>query len=138
MMPRCWPVGVDALAGTRQPHPAWMQYFFLRRNPRERGTTMLYAVIATDAPNSLQDRLATRPAHLARLEQLKNEGRLVLAGPHPAIDSNDPGEAGFSGSLVVAEFDSLEAAQQWADTDPYKAAGVYVNVVVKPFKKVLP
>ena len=75
---------------------------------------MLYAVIATDAPNSLQDRLATRPAHLARLEQLKNEGRLVLAGPHPAIDSNDPGEAGFSGSLVVAEFDSLEAAQQWA------------------------
>ena len=78
---------------------------------------MLYAVIATDAPNSLQDRLATRPAHLARLEQLKNEGRLVLAGPHPAIDSNDPGEAGFSGSLVVAEFDSLEAAQQWADAD---------------------
>jgi len=115
-----------------------MQYFFLRRNPRERGTTMLYAVIATDAPNSLQDRLATRPAHLARLEQLKNEGRLVLAGPHPAIDSNDPGEAGFSGSLVVAEFDSLEAAQQGADADPYKAAGVYVNVVVKPFKKVLP
>jgi len=138
MMPRCWPVGVDALAGARQPHPAWMQYFFLRRNPCERGTTMLYAVIATDAPNSLQDRLATRPAHLARLEQLKNEGRLVLAGPHPAIDSNDPGEAGFSGSLVVAEFDSLEAAQQWADADPYKAAGVYVNVVVKPFKKVLP
>ena len=89
---------------------------------------MLYAVIATDAPNSLQDRLATRPAHLARLEQLKNEGRLVLGGPHPAIDSNDPGEAGFSGSLVVAEFDSLEAAQQWADADPYKAAGVYVMV----------
>jgi uncharacterized protein YciI len=126
-------------------HGAWLlprdaALIFLRHvaESRYRGTTMLYAVIATDAPNSLQDRLATRPAHLARLEQLKNEGRLVLAGPHPAIDSNDPGEAGFSGSLVVAEFDSLEAAQQWADADPYKAAGVYVNVLVKPFKKVLP
>lgn len=99
---------------------------------------MLYAIIATDAPNSLEGRMATRPAHLARLEQLKTQGRLVLAGPHPAIDSNDPGTAGFSGSLVVAEFDSLEAAEQWAAADPYKAAGVYSAVVVKPFKKVLP
>lgn len=99
---------------------------------------MLYAIIATDAPDSLQDRLAARPAHLARLQALKEQGRLVLAGPHPAIDSNDPGPAGFTGSLVVAEFDSLQAAQQWADADPYKAAGVYVDVLVKPFKKVLP
>lgn len=99
---------------------------------------MLYAIIATDAPDSLQDRLAARPAHLARLEALKEQGRLVLAGPHPAIDSNDPGPAGFTGSLVVAEFDSLQAAQQWANADPYKAAGVYVDVLVKPFKKVLP
>ncbi|AJE14940.1 MULTISPECIES: YciI family protein [Stutzerimonas] len=99
---------------------------------------MLYAIIATDAPGSLKDRLAARPAHLARLEQLKEQGRLVLAGPHPAVDSNDPGEAGFSGSLVVAEFDSLEAAREWAEADPYKAAGVYSDVLVKPFKKVLP
>jgi len=99
---------------------------------------MLYAIIATDAPGSLKDRLAVRPAHLARLEQLKEQGRLVLAGPHPAVDSNDPGEAGFSGSLVVAEFDSLEAAREWAEADPYKAAGVYSDVLVKPFKKVLP
>ena len=99
---------------------------------------MLYAIIASDAPESLEKRLATRPAHLARLEQLKNEGRLVLAGPHPAIDSNDPGPAGFSGSLIVAEFESLVAAQQWADADPYRAAGVYASVLVKPFKQVLP
>ncbi|WP_312680479.1 YciI family protein [Stutzerimonas nitrititolerans] len=99
---------------------------------------MLYAIIATDAPDSLESRMATRPAHLARLEQLKNEGRLVLAGPHPAIDSNDPGTAGFTGSLVVAEFESLQAAEQWAAADPYKDAGVYADVVVKPFKKVLP
>ncbi|WP_043310858.1 YciI family protein [Pseudomonas sp. ML96] len=99
---------------------------------------MLYAIIASDAPESLEKRLASRPAHLARLEQLKNEGRLVLAGPHPAIDSNDPGAAGFSGSLIVAEFESLAAAQSWADADPYRAAGVYANVLVKPFKKVLP
>ena len=99
---------------------------------------MLYAIIATDAPDSLENRMATRPAHLARLEQLKNEGRLVLAGPHPAIDSNDPGTAGFTGSLVVAEFESLQAAEQWAAADPYTAAGVYAEVVVKPFKKVLP
>ncbi|MDD0843101.1 YciI family protein [Pseudomonas sp. Gutcm_11s] len=99
---------------------------------------MLYAIIASDAPESLEKRLATRPAHLARLEQLKSEGRLVLAGPHPAIDSNDPGAAGFSGSLIVAEFESLAAAQSWADADPYRAAGVYANVLVKPFKQVLP
>ncbi|HAQ86309.1 MAG: hypothetical protein CMK99_06910 [Pseudomonas sp.] len=99
---------------------------------------MLYAIIASDVPNSLQDRLASRPAHLARLDQLKSEGRLVLAGPHPAVDSNDPGAAGFTGSLVVAEFDSLQAAEQWAAADPYKAAGVYGDVIVKPFKQVYP
>lgn len=99
---------------------------------------MLYAIIATDVANSLDQRLAARPAHLARLEQLKHEGRLVLAGPHPAVDSNDPGPAGFSGSLIVAEFESLDAAQGWADADPYRAAGVYASVLVKPFKLVLP
>lgn len=99
---------------------------------------MLYAIIATDVENSLENRLNARPAHLARLEQLKNEGRLILAGPHPAVDSNDPGPAGFSGSLIVAEFESLQAAKQWADADPYRAAGVYASVLVKPFKLVLP
>ena len=99
---------------------------------------MLYAVISEDVDNSLPLRKEVRPAHLARLEQLKEQGRLVLAGPLPAIDSNDPGEAGFTGSLVVAEFDSLTAARAWADADPYMDAGVYRKVVVKPFKKVLP
>ncbi|MCO7521057.1 MULTISPECIES: YciI family protein [unclassified Pseudomonas] len=99
---------------------------------------MLYAIIASDVENSLDKRLAARPAHIERLQQLKAEGRVVLAGPHPAIDSNDPGAAGFSGSLIVAEFDSLAAAQAWADADPYIAAGVYAEVVVKPFKQVLP
>ncbi|MNC60734.1 YciI-like protein [compost metagenome] len=99
---------------------------------------MLYAIIASDVANSLEKRLAARPAHIERLQHLKAEGRVVLAGPHPAIDSNDPGEAGFSGSLIVAEFDSLAAAQAWADADPYIAAGVYDKVVVKPFKQVLP
>lgn len=99
---------------------------------------MLYAIIATDVANSLEKRLANRPAHLERLQQLKAEGRIVLAGPHPAVDSNDPGAAGFSGSLIVAEFDSLTAAQAWAEADPFVAAGVYANVVVKPFKQVLP
>lgn len=99
---------------------------------------MLYAIIASDVENSLEKRLAARPAHLERLQQLKAEGRIVLAGPHPAIDSNDPGQAGFSGSLIVAEFDSLAAAKAWADADPYIAAGVYAEVVVKPFKQVLP
>ncbi|MBD9484651.1 YciI family protein [Pseudomonas sp. PDM14] len=99
---------------------------------------MLYAIIASDVVDSLEKRLGSRPAHLARLEQLKSEGRLILAGPHPAVDSNDPGPAGFSGSLIVAEFDSLAAAQSWADADPYRAAGVYAEVRVKPFKHVLP
>ncbi|MFK3909196.1 YciI family protein [Pseudomonas monteilii] len=99
---------------------------------------MLYAIIASDVESSLEKRLSVRPAHLERLQQLKNEGRLILAGPHPAIDSNDPGPAGFTGSLVVAEFDSLAAAQAWADADPYVAAGVYDQVLVKPFKHVLP
>jgi hypothetical protein len=99
---------------------------------------MLYAIIATDKPNSLTDRLQARPDHLKRLEALQNEGRLILAGPHPAIDAVDPGSAGFSGSLVVAEFESLQAAQQWADKDPYVSAGVYEKVEVKPFKKVFP
>jgi uncharacterized protein YciI len=99
---------------------------------------MLYTVISEDHEGSLADRLQARPAHLARLEQLQEAGRLVLAGPHPAIDSPDPGPAGFSGSLVVAEFASLEDAQAWADADPYLAAGVYARVTVKPFKKVFP
>lgn len=99
---------------------------------------MLYAIIATDAANSLDVRLAARPAHLERLHALRDAGRLVLAGPHPAIDSNDPGSAGFSGSLIVAEFDSLDAARAWADADPYRAAGVYADVLVKPFRQVLP
>jgi uncharacterized protein YciI len=99
---------------------------------------MLYAIISQDADDSLEKRLAARPDHLARLEALRDAGRLVLAGPHPAIDSNDPGPAGFSGSLVVAEFASLEEARAWADADPYVQAGVYAQVLVKPFKKVLP
>lgn len=99
---------------------------------------MLYAIISQDKPDSLDDRLNARPEHLARLESLKEAGHLVLAGPHPAIDSPDPGPAGFSGSLVVAEFESLQAAQDWADADPYVATGVYASVTVKPFKKVLP
>lgn len=99
---------------------------------------MLYAIISEDVNDSLEKRMAARPDHLARLEKLRDEGRVVLAGPHPAIDAETPGDAGFSGSLVVAEFDSLDAAQAWADTDPYVSAGVYAKVVVKPFKKVLP
>lgn len=99
---------------------------------------MFYAIISTDVSNSLEKRGATRPAHLERLTQLQYEGRLLLAGPHPAIDSDDPGPAGFTGSLVVAEFPSLEMAQEWANQDPYLLAGVYSEVLVKPFKKVLP
>ena len=99
---------------------------------------MLYAIISQDHEDSLAERLKARPDHLARLQSLQEAGRLVLAGPHPAIDSNDPGDAGFTGSLVVAEFDSLEQAQAWADSDPYVAAGVYAGVTVKPFRKVLP
>lgn len=99
---------------------------------------MFYMICATDVDNSLEKRLAARPDHLARLNALKDEGRLLIAGPFPAIDSDDPGPAGFTGSLVVAEFDSLEAAKSWAEDDPYVAAGVYADVVVKPYKKVLP
>ncbi|MGB0965697.1 MAG: YciI family protein [Litorivicinus sp.] len=99
---------------------------------------MLYSIVGTDVENSLEGRKAARPAHLARLEALKNEGRLVLAGPNPIADSEDPGELGFSGSVVVAEFDSLSEAKAWADADPYIEAGVYASVSVKPFKKVLP
>jgi len=99
---------------------------------------MYYAIISQDVENSLPLRKEVRPAHLARLEELNQQGRLLIAGPHPTIDSEDPGESGFTGSLVVAEFDSLNAAQSWADEDPYVAAGVYQSVIVKPFKKVLP
>jgi uncharacterized protein YciI len=99
---------------------------------------LLYAFISEDVPGTLEQRVAARPEHLQRLESLRDTGRLVLAGPHPAIDNEDPGEAGFSGSLVVAEFESLQAAQQWAAEDPYVTAGVYARVTVKPFKKVLP
>ena len=99
---------------------------------------MLYALVGHDAPGTLEQRLAARPAHLERLNALLNEGRLVLAGPLPAIDSLDPGPAGFQGSLVVAEFASLDEAKAWADADPYVAAGVYATVDVYPFRKVLP
>lgn len=99
---------------------------------------MLYAIIGEDAPNSLEKRLAARPAHLARLDALQQHGRLSLAGPFPTIDSPDPGPAGFSGSLIVAEFESLEAARTWANADPYVAAGIFAKVVVKPFRKVSP
>lgn len=99
---------------------------------------MLYAIISEDVSNSLEKRKLARPAHLSRLQQLNDEGRLFVAGPHPAIDNNDPGEAGFTGSLVIAEFESLEHAKSWADADPYVAAGIYAKVLVKPFKKVLP
>lgn len=99
---------------------------------------MWYIIHGTDIANSLEHRLAARPAHLERLKQLQNQGRLLLAGPLPTVDSNDPGPAGFSGSLIVAEFDSLEIARAWADADPYVAAGVYARVDVNPFRKVLP
>ena len=99
---------------------------------------MLYAIIAEDNPNSLEKRLAARPDHIERLQILKNTGALILAGPHPTIDNEDPGPAGFSGSLIVAEFSSFEEAQSWANSDPYIKAGVYKHVTVKPFKKVLP
>ena len=99
---------------------------------------MLYAIISEDVPDSLPLRKQARPEHLARLEALSDQGRLQLAGPHPAIDSDDPGPAGFTGSLVIAEFQSLGDAQAWADADPYIDAGVYANVTVKPFKRVLP
>ena len=99
---------------------------------------MHYLILGTDAPNSLAQRLAVRPQHLARLTELHAAGRILLAGPLPAIDSPDPGAAGFTGSLIVAEFESLQAAQAWAAADPYLAAGVYTSVDVRPFKRVLP
>ncbi|HPQ94346.1 MAG: YciI family protein [Thiothrix sp.] len=99
---------------------------------------MLYAIVGEDVEDSLKQRLAARPAHLERLQHLRDQGRLVLAGPNPAIDSDDPGSAGFSGSIIIAAFGSLEEARTWAAADPYVAAGVYRQVSVKPFKKVLP
>ncbi len=99
---------------------------------------MLYAIISEDIDDSLAKRMSVRPKHLERLKQMQDAGRLIIAGPHPAVDCENPGEAGFTGSLVVAEFDSLEAAQQWAAADPYVEAGVYAKVTIKPFKKVLP
>ena len=99
---------------------------------------MLYAIVSTDIEDSLSRRLEARPAHLARLEQLKSQGRLELAGPNPAIDSENPAEAGFTGSIVIAQFDSLAEAEAWAQDDPYVSAGVYRSMSIKPFKKVLP
>ena len=99
---------------------------------------MLYSIVGIDRENSLEARMSARADHVARLNQLKQEGRLIIAGPNPAIDSDDPGEAGFSGSIIIAEFDSLSAAQTWADADPYIESGAYASVSVKPFKKVLP
>ena len=99
---------------------------------------MWYAIMAEDTPNSLEKRMQARPEHLARLTALQNEGRLMVAGPFPSIDSIEPGPAGFSGSLIIAEFDSLEAANTWADADPFVAAGIYNQVTVKPFRKTLP
>lgn len=99
---------------------------------------MFYAIVALDHPNSLEKRLAARPAHLARLNALKDEGRLKLAGPFPAIDANDPGDAGYTGSMIVAEFTDLAAAEAWAKADPYVEAGVYRDVSVRPFRAVLP
>lgn len=99
---------------------------------------MLYAIISQDVTNSLEKRINVREQHLARLKELKEQGRLIIAGPHPSIDCDDPGEAGFTGSLIIAEFNSLEEAQAWANDDPYIKTGVYQQLVVKPFKYVLP
>ncbi len=99
---------------------------------------MLYAILSVDVAESLDKRKSARPAHLKRLQDLQNQGRLIIAGPHPAVDSNNPGDAGFTGSLVIAEFSSLQDAKDWADIDPYVEAGVYASVSVKPFKQVFP
>jgi len=99
---------------------------------------MYYSIVGEDVPDSLEKRLSVRPAHVERLKELLDQGRLLVAGPNPAIDNEDPGPNGFTGSIIIAEFDSLQQAQQWADQDPYIGAGVYEKVTVKPFKKVLP
>jgi len=99
---------------------------------------MLYSIVGQDVENSLKARLAARPDHVERLKQLVNQGKLILAGPNPAIDSSDPGDAGFTGSIIIAEFESLQAAQEWADQDPYILTGVYDSVEVKPFNQALP
>ena len=99
---------------------------------------MLYTIVSDDVDDSLDKRKSARPEHLTRIQKLKDQGKLVIAGPHPAIDNEDPGPAGFTGSLIIAEFDSLDNARAWAEADPFVAAGVYKNVTVKPFKKVLP
>ncbi len=99
---------------------------------------MLYSIVGRDVENSLQARLAARPDHVERLKQLVSQGKLILAGPNPAIDSSDPGDAGFTGSIIIAEFESLQAAQEWADQDPYILTGVYASVEVKPFNQALP
>ncbi len=99
---------------------------------------MLYTIIANDVSNSIALRQHARPAHLERLQQLQDQGRLIVAGPIPAVDALDPGDAGFTGSTIIAEFDSLQDAQQWANADPYVTAGVYASITVKPFKKVFP
>jgi uncharacterized protein YciI len=109
-----------------------------RRINEKSEPTMWYAIISEDVENSLEKRKSARPAHVQRLQDLANAGKLLTAGPHPAIDNEDPGEAGFTGSLIIAEFDSLEDAQSWADADPYINAGVYKQVTIKPFNKVLP
>ena len=106
--------------------------------PTSRNNTMLYAIISTDVPNSLELRLPVRPQHLQRLKNLEKNGQLIIAGPHPNIDSSDPGDSGFSGSLIIAESESLDAATEWANADPYVDAGVYQEVTIKPFIKVLP
>ena len=99
---------------------------------------MLYTIVSDDVDDSLDKRKSARPEHLTRIQKLKDQGKLVIAGPHPAIDNEDPGPAGFTGSLIIAEFDSLDNARAWAEADPFVAAGVYKNVTVKPFKEVLP
>lgn len=99
---------------------------------------MLYTILGEDVADSLDNRLAARPAHLQRLQDLQDQGRLILAGPNPAIDAENPGTAGFTGSLIVAEFTDWQSAQDWANADPYLAAGVYARVIVKPFKRVFP
>ncbi|TVS19256.1 MAG: YciI family protein [Gammaproteobacteria bacterium] len=99
---------------------------------------MLYALIARDAPDSLQRRRAVRELHLARVQQLVDQARLIVAGPHPAIDAEDPGEAGFTGSLIIAEFESGEAARDWIEADPYVTEGVFESIEIKPFRQVMP